>query len=132
MKSNVIIRLIDVVLNLLFGFISISEINRLSQIELPESSQLPLTNPDKEQILIIGITQTGQYLLEDETKIVDNTTDLRNFIFQRQQKLSTAKIRIRVRIRSDREAPSLYTFQLANICDELNIVKSIDVERKGT
>lgn len=46
-KSGSIIRLIDVVLNVLFGFMMISEIIFYSQIKLP-SKGAPVTQPDME------------------------------------------------------------------------------------
>jgi len=130
MKSSAVIRLIDVVLNLLFGFIAISEINRLSEINLPESTQIPLTNPDKEQILVIGISTLGEYMLDDEALIIEDIEEVKKYIARRKQELAVDDIKIRVRIRSDREAPAGFTFRLATICDELNVVKSIDVQRK--
>ncbi len=46
-RSGAIIRLIDVVLNVLFGFMMISEIIFYSQIKLPSKGQ-PVTQPDME------------------------------------------------------------------------------------
>lgn len=130
MKGDIVIRLIDVVLILLFGFISISQVSRNSQIDLPKSTQIPLSNPDKEEILIINITKNGEYLVDDETRTI-NGDSLYNYIYQKKKLFEADEALIRVRIRSDRDAPARFTFDLATICDHLNIAKSIDVQRKG-
>jgi len=131
-KGGIILRLIDVVLILLFGFISISEISRQSQIELPESEEIPLSNPDKEAILIVGITQDGRYLIEDEAQNMTNVKVLKKYIENKQHEFAKKNTEIRVRIRSNYNAPVKYAIILANICDALKIPKSIDVQHKGS
>lgn len=129
--GGIIVRLIDVVLILLFGFISISEISRKSKIELPKSTQTPPSNLDMESILIIGITKDGHYLVENESRKIDNFLELKDYILENNEKALLNNAKTRIRIRSNWNAPIRYTIHLASFCDELNIVKGIDVIRKA-
>jgi biopolymer transport protein ExbD len=130
MGSGIVIRLIDVVLILLFGFISISEVSQKTQISLPKSTEVPLSNPDKEEILIIGITTDGEYLVDEESRKIVDVRILENYIWDKQMAYIALEAKMRVRIRSDRDAPAKYTMRLARLCDQLNIPKSIDVEHR--
>lgn len=125
-------RLIDVVLILLFGFISISEISRRTQITLPKSKNIRISDPDKEAILIVGITKNGHYLIENESEVITNARLLRYYIVTKRAEFEKKNAELRVRIRSDFNAPVKYTILLANICDAMQIPKSIDVQHKGT
>ena len=128
--GGIIVRLIDVVLILLFGFISISEISRKSKIELPKSTQTPPSHLDMESILIIGITEDGSYLVDNESRKLSDFEELKTYIIENNQKAIINNAKTRVRIRSNYNAPIRYTVMLARFCDELNIVKGIDVIRK--
>ncbi len=128
--GGIIVRLIDVVLILLFGFISISEISRKSKIELPKSTQTPATELDMESILIIGITTDGIFLVDNETRKLADFEDLKNYIIDNNQKAIINNAKTRIRIRSNWDTPIRYTVMLARFCDELGIVKGIDVIRR--
>ena len=131
MQGGIVLRLIDVVLILLFGFIAVSEVSQRTTISLPESTQVPLSNPDKEEIIIIGINKTGEYLVDEESRKIDDILILEAYVREKQLEYQEFEAEIRIRIRSDRDAPAKYTMGLANLCDQLNIPKSIDVQRRG-
>ncbi|MDZ7332272.1 MAG: biopolymer transporter ExbD [candidate division KSB1 bacterium] len=122
-----VIRLIDVVLILLFGFISISEISSRSVLELPKSTQMAYVYPDKEELLIIGITKEGKFLVEDESKVITDFGTLREYVETKRLENIKNKIDTRVRIRSNWNTPIKYTLALANLCDQLGIPKGVDV-----
>lgn len=122
-----VIRLIDVVLILLFGFISISEISSRSVLELPKSTQMAYVYPDKEELLIIGITKEGKFLVEDESKVITDFGTLRDYVETKRLENIKNKIDTRVRIRSNWNTPIKYTLALANLCDQLGIPKGVDV-----
>lgn len=128
--GGIIVRLIDVVLILLFGFISISEISRKSKIELPKSTQTQASKLDMESILIIGITADGNYLVDNETRKLADFEDLKEYIRENNRKAIDNNAKTRVRIRSNWNTPIRYTVMLARFCDELGIVKGIDVIRR--
>ena len=123
-----LVRLIDVVLILLFGFIAISEVAYRSQIDLPDSDQTPHSYPDKEEILIIGIMPNGLYLVEEETMAISNMETMQHYIQKKKREYEAHQIEMRIRIRSAWNAPIKYMMALGDLCDELGIPKGMDVE----
>jgi biopolymer transport protein ExbD len=130
-QGGIVIRLIDVVLILLFGFISISEISSKSLVNLPKSSQTKYSLPDNENLLIIGIMSDGQYLIENENELLSNFKALKFYIVTKNDENIKNKIETRVRIRSNWDTPIKHTLALANLCDFLGIPKGIDVILKS-
>ena len=126
-QGGVVIRLIDVVLILLFGFISISEISSKSLIHLPKSKQMNYSLPDKEDLLIIGITEDGKFLVEAESEMIEDFNSLKYYIVTKHDENMKNKIDTRVRIRSNWNTPIKYTIAVANVCDMLQIPKGMDV-----
>lgn len=129
--GGTLIRLIDVVFILLFGFISISEINEKSRIELPESSETPPSKPDRERVLFVGINSQGQYLVENESKMISNIETLYSYLSDEARAALRDGDKLRVRIRSNYDAAIKYTMAAADICDQLQIPKGIDVRKVG-
>jgi len=127
--SGTLIRLIDVVFILLFGFISISEVSQKSKIDLPKSSETPPSNPDKEHVLFVGINSEGHYLIENETEALRTPQDLYGYLRHAVQEAVGRGDDLRVRIRSNWDTPIKFTMAAADICDHLNIQKGIDVHR---
>ncbi len=125
--GSTLIRLIDVVFILLFGFISISEISHKSKIELPKSTETPASNPDKEQVIFVGIDESGDYLVENESKLIASPQGLLNYLQNKVQDANAKEHSFRVRIRSNWDTPIKYTMAAADICDHLKIQKGIDV-----
>jgi biopolymer transport protein ExbD len=130
-QSGLIIRLIDIVLILLFGFISISEISSTSVIQLPQSKQMLYSFPDRESLVIIGITADGKFLVENESEVISDFDDLKYYITTKLQANKDEKIDTRVRIRSNWNTPIKYTLAVANFCDYLNIPKGIEIILKN-
>ncbi len=130
-QSGLIIRLIDIVLILLFGFISISEISSTSVIQLPHSKQMLYSFPDRESLVIIGITADGKFLVENESEVISDFNDLKYYITTKLQANKDEKIDTRVRIRSNWNTPIKYTLAVANFCDYLNIPKGIEIILKN-
>ena len=129
MGSGSLIRLIDVVFILLFGFISISEISERSKIELPESAETPPSHPDKEKVLFLGIDSEGKYLVENETKVIFSPQDLFYYLQGKAAEVRQSGDELRVRIRSNFDTPIKFTMAAADICDNLQVQKGIDVRR---
>jgi len=126
-QSGLIIRLIDVVMILLFGFIAISEVNKKSMIKLAKSVAVPSTYPDRETVVFIGILPDGRFLVKDETSIITNIATLRRYIQSEKNRLNRQKIRMRVRIRSNYNTPVKYSFSVVRICQDLKIPVGLDV-----
>jgi len=125
--GGIVIRLIDVVLILLFGFISISEISSKSLIHLPKSKQMVYSLPDREDLIIIGITPEGKFLVEDESEIIADFNALKYYIVLKHAENLKNNVDTRVRIRSNWNTPIKYTLAVANVCDMLQIPKGMDV-----
>ena len=120
-----IVRFVDVVLILLFGFIAISNLQN-SEVALPQSSETEPRPVDVEEVEFIGILADGTFLIEDETVLIESVDVLRTHLAQRAAGLGDATLK--VRIRSSWDAPVHYTLDVAALCDELGLQKSVEVE----
>ncbi len=127
--GGTLIRLIDVVFILLFGFISISEVSQKSKIELPTSAETPPSNPDTEHVLFVGINSEGHYLIADESRALRTPRDLYSYLREEVSAAIKSGDDLRVRIRSNWDTPIKFAMAAADICDNLNIQKGIDVRR---
>ena len=124
-----LIRLIDVVFILLFGFISISQVTHRSKIDLPKSTETPNSYPDPEEIVFVGIIPSGLYLIENETKSIDNLQVLFRYLRNKKNEFERNGVRMRVRLRAAWNTPIKHIMTAADICDNLKIPKGIDVEK---
>lgn len=127
--GGMMIRLIDVVLILLFGFISISEVSEHSDILLPTSKLTPIQPPAQEEVIIVGITETGEYSLRNGRLHLDSTRKLNRYLTHLAEKAAAAGGNFRVRLRPHKSTPIRYTMRVAAICDKLHIPKGIDVKK---
>jgi len=123
-NAKYLLRFVDVVLILLFGFIVISEIDEDSQILLPSSYEAEITKPGNEIMLFIGITSDGMYIDEREKVLLQNDEVVKNYIRSHKNKFGDIA---KVRIRSNYDSKTKYAIRLAQICDELEVNKSLDV-----
>ena len=129
-KKGIILRLVDVVLILLFGFISISEVSRKSKIELAKTTEFPVEKLENEEIVIVGITPDGKFLVADEAIMIDNLTLLKQYILTKKREFNTQNSRMRIRIRSNWDTPIKYTLWISELCDKIGVTKGVDVERR--
>lgn len=127
-KSGFVVRFVDVVLILLFGFISISSV-RATEVELATSTETPAPPPELEEIVFVGIRQDGTYLLDDERLEVRGAREL--LVALAGQAEALGDVPLKVRIRASREAPMRYLVDAARVCDELGLPKALEVEMAG-
>ena len=129
--SGLIIRLIDVVLILLFGFISISQIEKRSKVNLPLSSETKLSTPDTENLIRVSIYPYHEdkwgFLVENEMVLIETIQDLHRYLIDKMQFYET---QIRIKIYSEATAPIKYTMQVADLCEHLKLNKSLIVKMK--
>jgi biopolymer transport protein ExbD len=130
-NNGIIIRLIDVVLIILFGFISISQIQETSKVKLPVSSETKLSNPDYENIIPVTIyphakNQWG-FWIESENKFFSHIGHLHRYLIDKRRYY---KKDIRLKIYSEARAPIKYAMQVADLCEQLKFQKSIIVKLK--
>ena len=130
-RVGLILRLIDVIFILLFGFIVISEVERKSQIKLAESQTSAPDIPDKELVVFIGVLPTGEYLVENEEMLVENLKELEKYIRLKKLHFQALQTKMRIRIRASRDAAVKYAFPIVRICKEEHIPVGMDVIKKG-
>lgn len=128
-KRGIILRLVDVVLILLFGFVSISEVSRQSKIELAKTTEFPVEKLEHEEIVFIGITSDGKFLVEDERILIEDVISLKQYILSKKKEFETLNAKVRVRIRSNWDTPIKYTLWISELCDRLHVKKGVDVTR---
>lgn len=130
-KGGIIIRLIDIVLLLLFGFLVISEIERKSPVDLPESNVKTRKKPDQKELLIIGILGKNEYYIEGEDLYLNSLRDVKNKIRRREVSLlKEFNRKLKVRIRSNWNLPIKYTMDIAKFCQMEKIAVGMDIESK--
>ena len=123
-QGSYLLRFVDVVLILLFGFIVISDIDEDSQIVLPSSTETEQSEAEVYDVVYIGITPEGTYFDERQNLNFNGTDQLRNYIQQHQDRYGELA---KVRIRANFDTKAQYTIEAAKICDEVGVKKSIDV-----
>jgi biopolymer transport protein ExbD len=128
-SGGMIMRLIDIVLLLLFGFISISQLNRKSLIALPKSAAVPPAVPDREEVVFVGVMPDGTFLVENETRSIVEPRVLQVYLRQTQTKLAAQKTRMRVRIRANWDVPMAHVFRAVASCETLKLPTGLDVIR---
>lgn len=124
-QGSYLLRFVDVVLILLFGFIVISDIDEDSQIILPSSTETEQSEPELHDVIFIGITNEGLYFDERENISFATSNDLRDYIRRHKNRFGEDA---KVRIRANYNTEARHTIEAAKICDEIGIKKSIDVQ----
>ena len=127
-KSGFVVRFVDVVLILLFGFISISSV-RATEVELATSTEVPSPPPEVEEVVFVSIRADGTYLLDDERLEVRGARELLVALSSEVGEVGDAPVK--VRIRASRDAPMRYLVDAARVCDELGLPKALEVEMAG-
>ena len=124
-RSGFIVRFVDVVLILLFGFISISSI-RETAIALPESTETPPPAPELEEIVFVGIRGDGIYLVDDERLAVEGGQALYQFLTRQLDAIGDTPVK--VRIRASWDTPMHFLVEAAQVCDALGVPKAFEVQ----
>lgn len=124
-KSGFVVRFVDVVLILLFGFISISSV-RASEIDLPESTETPAPPLETEEVVFVGIRSDGTYLVDEERSELRGGRALYLYIADELDRLGDGPVK--VRIRASRDTPMRYLVDAARVCDELGVPKALEVQ----
>ena len=123
-KSGFVVRFVDVVLILLFGFISISSV-RATEIQLPESTETLSPPPEIEDVVFVAIRTDGTYLVDDERVEIRGARNLLAWV--RAEVDTMGDIPVKVRIRASHDTPMRYLVDAARVCDELGVDKALEV-----
>lgn len=127
-KSGFVVRFVDVVLILLFGFISISSV-RATEIDLAESTETPAPPPETEEVLFVGIRPDGTYLVDEERTELRGANALLGFLSSEVERLGDRPIK--VRIRASHDTPMRFLIDAARVSDELGLPKALEVRMAG-
>jgi biopolymer transport protein ExbD len=137
-KGGVIVRLIDIVLNLLFGFMSISEIDRRTAVRLSEAREIPVTHVDQQQILVVGIIHANHFVIEnkDDDGRGDgihfyNMNSLLRYIDSQKIFFKQHGQDMKVRIRSNWYLPAKHALDVALYCEHIGVERGLDVRVIG-
>lgn len=124
-RPGFVVRLVDVVLILLFGFISISNA-RDSALDLVESEELGPTIVDNYEIIFMGVMDDGRYYLEKRRAYLDSINEVRTYLLQEKRLRSDTPLK--VRIRASKNAPVQQVFTLSELCKEVEIEHTLEVK----
>lgn len=115
------LRLIDIVLILLFGFISISHVDRAWEVDLPQASFVPDLPPDFEDWVVVAVADDG-YVCGAERVRLPDAEALRAWLG-----LEAAAGATHVRLRADRDRESRSVAQVTQLCEELELDLALEI-----
>ena len=127
-RSGFIVRFVDVVLILLFGFISISSV-RVTEVDLPSSTETPAGAPEREEVYYVAIREDGTFLVEEETVELRGGRALLDHLTALVER--TGDTPLKVRIRASGRAPVFFLMEASRICDQLGVPKAFEVLMAG-
>ncbi len=128
-RNNLMIRLIDIVFILLFGFIAVSQISNAEAIDPAKSTEARQGAPEGAVILIVGVHADGTFTVDRDSRSFRRLRDLRRYLGRLQSQLQAEGKPLGVRIRANWDAPTRYSLQVARLCRDLGIPKGLDVVR---
>lgn len=127
MGAGMIVRMIDIVMILLFGFICTAQLSSQSRITLPMTVELPPATPDPEIVVYVAVTNDGKFWWEEEKQFTSDPAVLEGYLDAKKGELVRSQYKMRVRLRANHDTPVRYVMQAAAICDRLEILKTVDV-----
>ncbi len=125
MSSGLIIRLIDVVLIILVGFVSISDLRPKSQIALPQKENVAEEGSVGEQVVAMIFIKKDEYRIIIDKDTSNFTMDM---VVQLEERLIDYKINSEkplVVIDPSNNSPLQYTVNMIDLCSKLELPKSV-------
>jgi len=126
-KNSLMIRLIDVVFILLFGFIAISQIGISAAIEPPKSAEAEQSGPDAPIEVIVGVSRDGSYPVDAGNRVLSDIRELKSYLSNKMAEAAAQGVPLGVRIRAAWDSPVEHSLAVARLCRELGIPKGLDV-----
>ncbi|KAA3657737.1 MAG: hypothetical protein DWQ10_12635 [Calditrichaeota bacterium] len=126
-NGNLMIRMIDVVFILLFGFIAVSQISKAEALEPSQSTEAEEKAPEGAYVTIINVRSNGVYSANGGDMILRTPNDVKSFLVSEMKRAKKDEKKLGVRIRASWDAPSRKTLAVAKVCRELNVPKGLDV-----
>lgn len=119
------LRLIDIVLILLFGFISISHFDRGLEVELPRAGHLPRLQAEFEGLALVALDADGSYVCGQERRVAEDEDGLRAWLDAEKTAGAT-----QVRLRADRGRPAADVARVQRLCTELGLGLTLEITRR--
>jgi biopolymer transport protein ExbD len=123
-----IVRLVDMVLLTLFGFICVSHLEDQVKVTLPVSAQIPVEANERTEAFSITIDILGNYYVAGATS--PSTPDEVFADLDAQNAAWGYKGTVRVLIRADRAAPISQVKALVRACTERNMAASLVIVKQ--
>lgn len=132
-KGGIIIRLIDVAMIILFGFIAISDIKVQAQIKLPSKDEDPQEQKkeDTEPALIyVKIGMTDQVEVTDDQTMSEfmPISALEPFLVELKKDFDDQRVQMVVLLEPDEDSIMQHTIDVLDICERHGIPKNINYE----
>lgn len=131
-QNKLMIRLIDIVFILLFGFIAVSQIDSSAAIEPPKSTEAMEGAPEGTRTVIIGVTKEGTYPIGAGDVVLKDLSELRSYLTQELLEAENEGSQLGIRIRADWDSSVEYGLAVAKLCSNLGIPKGLDVVKLNT
>ncbi len=131
-QGGLIIRLIDIAMIILFGFIAISDIQVRAQIKLPSQQQEQTPLEEKDPVLIFVKVDLEQgYVIEQDENVLFATTNNNELestlvnLFNQNKLIGQEMV---VLIAPDEDSAIQHTVDVLDICERNQIPKNINYE----
>ncbi|MFZ5518159.1 MAG: ExbD/TolR family protein [Candidatus Zhuqueibacterota bacterium] len=126
-KTSLMIRMIDVVFILLFGFIAISQIDTTTLIDPPRSTEASEGAPENANTIVIGVKNDGTYHADGGMLTMTRIEQLQNYLFEKARQAESKGAVLGVRIRADWDSPVEQGLAVVRLCRDLGLAKGLDV-----
>jgi len=132
-SGGIIIRLIDVAMIILFGFIAISDIKVRAQIKLPTDQQEERQQTEEKEpvVLFVKIELDQGYILEENEVVIaeiNEAKELEEFLLQRYEQAKASGLDMVLLIEPDENSIIQKTVDVLDICERYKIPKNINYE----
>jgi biopolymer transport protein ExbD len=132
-KSSMIIRLIDIALTVLFGFIAVSDVDQKTQVKLPRDvTGVPQQTTLK--TVTIHVLDGPRYTIMDGFQEVASDTVLERIeekLVQIHQIFADRKEEVIFLIQPDPNSPIQLTVNVLDVCERNHFVKNINYVEPG-
>ncbi|MCA9732139.1 MAG: biopolymer transporter ExbD [Deferribacteres bacterium] len=138
MNSGLIVRLVDVVLIILFGFIGISDIKVKRQIKVPGKTvetETPQENQKNNVMVVVDFYEDDLYIFSVENKPIGDCRGLskvRNQMLDYRDQYGNDSTGVVFILRPNETVSMQQTINVFDICEKEKLARSIDFNLTGT
>lgn len=126
-KGGILIRLIDVAMIILFGFIAISDIKVRAQIKLPTQEQETIQE-NQPELYFVKISPDGLFTVEHQEKVLGEFRQIKgleNFLLTLFEKTNDPQTERVVIVAPHPDSMIQWTVDVLDICERHGLAKSI-------